>query len=217
MPRWGWSLELSSQSPSQSRVRVYPPHPHKWLRKERMSHSSSLRSLASVGAPPHSGRISMFWRHLPPSSAPTPRASLRAGRDCLRTAAGFSSQGSPPPTPPPPWKTQFRVVLILYAFSNMIMVYSLGFKPVAFVKLGAIPPPPPMVFPLTPLQALAVGLVLYLVMPRFFSEEVRKILKPHWIFAAGLVLAFFVFGYFCVFPVPFDVGEGIKTSKGLQF
>jgi len=96
------------------------------------------------------------------------------------------------------WKIQFRTVLILYAFSNMVMVYSLGVKPVALVKLGAVLDG----LLLTPLQALAVGLVLYLVMPRFYSEEVRKILKPHWIFAVGLVLAFLVFGYFCVFQIP---------------
>jgi hypothetical protein len=102
------------------------------------------------------------------------------------------------------WKTQFRVVLVLYAFSNMVMVYSLGYEPVALVKLGAVLDG----LLLTPLQALAVGLVLYLVMPRFFSEEVRKILKPHWIFAVGLVLAFLVFGYFCVFQFPSALAKG---------
>ena len=55
---------------------------------------------------------------------------------------------------------------------------------------------------LTPLQALSVGLVLYLVMPQFFSEDARRILKPHPIFAFGLLLAFVVFGYFCVARFP---------------
>ena len=92
------------------------------------------------------------------------------------------------------WQAQFRTILLVYTASNMIIVYTFGLKPIFLVKLGAILDG----LILTPLQALAVGLTLYLVMPRLFSEEARRILRPHPIFAAGLVLAFVVFGYFCI-------------------
>lgn len=100
------------------------------------------------------------------------------------------------------WKTQFRVVLVCYAVFNMIIVYTLGLRPVFLVKLGAV-------FDgllLTPLQALSVGLTLYLVMPRFFSPEARQILKPNPIFAIGLALAFVLFGYSCIFQLPRVLG-----------
>jgi len=97
------------------------------------------------------------------------------------------------------WKVQFRTVLLAYAASNMIIVYTFGLQPVFLVKVGAVLDG----LLLTPLQALAVGLTLYLVMPKLFSQEVRRILKPHPIFALGLALAFVVFGYFCVFQFPY--------------
>ncbi|MCC6696270.1 MAG: Nramp family divalent metal transporter [Candidatus Hydrogenedentes bacterium] len=96
-----------------------------------------------------------------------------------------------------PWKTQFRSVLILYAASNMIIVYTLGLKPVFLVQLSAILDG----LLLTPLQALAVGWVLYAVMPRFFSPEVRPSIRAHPVLALGLALAFVVFGYVCLFQL----------------
>jgi hypothetical protein len=56
---------------------------------------------------------------------------------------------------------------------------------------------------LTPFQALWVFLGLYVVMPKMLSADARIVLKPHWIFAAFLTAAFLVFGYFCVFQMPF--------------
>ena len=56
---------------------------------------------------------------------------------------------------------------------------------------------------LTPLQALWVGIGLYFVMPKMFNKEAAKILKPHWIFALGLGIAFIVFSYFCIFQIPY--------------
>ncbi len=93
------------------------------------------------------------------------------------------------------WKRQFRTVLVLYAISNLIIVYAFGPKPVFLVKLSAVLDG----LLLTPLQAVAVGWVLYAVMPRFFSPTVRPLIKPHPVLAVGLVLAFLVFGYVCVF------------------
>ncbi len=100
------------------------------------------------------------------------------------------------------WKTQFRFVLVLYAISNMVLVYTFQLKPVFLVRLAAVLDG----LLLTPLQALAVGLVLYLVMPKMLSKEAAQILKPSWIFAVGLALAAVIFGYFCVFQIPRVIG-----------
>lgn len=97
------------------------------------------------------------------------------------------------------WKTQFRLFLGFFFFTSMIIVYSFGLKPVFLVKLAAILEG----LLLTPFQALWVFLGLYVVMPKMLSDDAKFILKPHWIFAAFLTVAFLVFGYFCVFQMPF--------------
>lgn len=97
------------------------------------------------------------------------------------------------------WKTQFRGFLAFFLCTNMIIVFSFGFKPVFIVQLSAILDG----LLLTPLQALWVAIGLYVVMPRLFQDEAREILRPHWIFAIGLIAAFIVFGYFCVFQIPY--------------
>jgi protein-S-isoprenylcysteine O-methyltransferase Ste14 len=80
----------------------------------------------------------------------------------------------------------------------MIIVYTIGFKPVILVKLAAIMDG----LLLTPLQAVCVGIGLFFVMPRLFSRNVSRILQPNWIFGLGLLLAFLVFGYFCIYQIP---------------
>lgn len=110
--------------------------------------------------------------------------------DCVRVLFPATSRYS--------WQAQFRTVLVLYAISNLFIVYTLGLRPVFLVKLGAILDG----LVLTPLQAIAVGLTLYFVMPRFYTNEVRRILRPSPIFALGLLLAFVIFGYFCIFEIP---------------
>ena len=45
---------------------------------------------------------------------------------------------------------------------------------------------------------LAVGAGLFVVLPRLLSPEAWKVLRPNWVFAVGLLVAFLVFGYFCV-------------------
>jgi hypothetical protein len=97
------------------------------------------------------------------------------------------------------WKTQYRIFLIFFFCTNMILVYSFGLKPVFMVKLGALLDG----LLLTPLQALCLIIGLYVVMPKMLSSEARAVLRPHWIFAAGLFIAFIVFGYFCVAQMPF--------------
>jgi Mn2+/Fe2+ NRAMP family transporter len=97
------------------------------------------------------------------------------------------------------WQNQFRIFLILFLITNMVIVYSLGYKPVFLVKLGAILDG----LLLTPLQALWVGLGLYVALPRMVNERTWNIIKPNFVYAAGLLLAFLVFGYFCVFQIPY--------------
>ena len=96
------------------------------------------------------------------------------------------------------WKTQFRLFVAFFFISNILIVYTLGYQPVVLVKIGAICDG----LLLTPLQALWVALGLYVVMPKLFDKRVFGIIKPHWIFGFFLVLAFLVFGYFCVFQIP---------------
>lgn len=100
------------------------------------------------------------------------------------------------------WKRQFRLLLLVFLVTNMVIVYTFGVEPVFLVKLGAVLDG----LLLTPLQALWVLAGLYLVLPRLLSREAYEILRPHWIFAAGLIVAFLVFGYFCVFQIPYVLG-----------
>lgn len=97
------------------------------------------------------------------------------------------------------WKTQFRFFLLFFTLSNMIIVFTLGLQPVFLVKLAAVLDG----LLLTPLQALWVGLGLYVVLPRLYAPEAARVVRPHWIFAAGLIVAFLVFGYFCIFQIPY--------------
>lgn len=100
------------------------------------------------------------------------------------------------------WKAQYRAFLLFFLFTNMVIVYSMGLRPVFLVKMGAILDG----LLLTPLQALWVGIGLYFVMPKMFSEEAARVLRPHGIFAVGLFAAFVVFGYFFLFQIPYALG-----------
>jgi hypothetical protein len=97
------------------------------------------------------------------------------------------------------WKFQFRLFLLFFFVTNIIIVFTLGIKPVVLVKIGAI-------FDgllLTPLQAIWVAVGLFITLPKLLSSDAYEILKPSWVFAVMLLLAFLVFGYFCVFQIPY--------------
>jgi Mn2+/Fe2+ NRAMP family transporter len=96
------------------------------------------------------------------------------------------------------WIMQFRLFLVFFFLSNMIIVYSFNLRPVVLVKLGAILDG----LLLTPLQALWIGIGLYLVLPRLYKPEIGKKLKPGWPLGVGLAIAFLVFGYFCLIQLP---------------
>ena len=95
------------------------------------------------------------------------------------------------------WKTQYRLFLFIFFITNIIIIYSLGLKPVFIIKISAVLEG----LLLTPFQALAVLAGLVWVLPRLVSSEAFKILKPHWILLSGLAIAAIVFGYFCFFII----------------
>ena len=96
------------------------------------------------------------------------------------------------------WKKQFRFFLLFFLCANMVIVFFFEESPVVLVKISAI-------FEgllLTPVQALLVAIGLFIVMPKMLSTEAASVLKPSRIFAVGLIIAFLVFGYFCVVQMP---------------
>jgi Mn2+/Fe2+ NRAMP family transporter len=97
------------------------------------------------------------------------------------------------------WKTQFRGFLMFFLITSMLIVFTFGLKSVFIIQISAILDG----LLLTPLQAILVSVGLYFVMPKFYDKEVWEILKPHWVFAVGLIIAFIVFGYFCIFQIPY--------------
>jgi Mn2+/Fe2+ NRAMP family transporter len=96
------------------------------------------------------------------------------------------------------WKTQFRLFLLFFVCANMVIVFCFKKQPVVLVQFSAILDG----LLLTPLQAIWVAIGLFVVMPKLLSKEASRILRPNPIFAVGLIIAFLVFGYFCVFQIP---------------
>jgi Mn2+/Fe2+ NRAMP family transporter len=96
------------------------------------------------------------------------------------------------------WKTKYRFFLVVFFFTSIVIIYTLGFQPVMLVKAGAICDG----LLLTPLQAICVAIGLFYVLPKMLSSGAYRVLKPNWIFLLGLVVAFIVFAYFCIFQIP---------------
>jgi len=96
------------------------------------------------------------------------------------------------------WKRQFHFFLLFFLCANLVIIFCFKERPVVLVQLSAILDG----LLLTPLQALWVGIGLFFVMPKLLSPEAAAVLRPSKIFAVGLVVAFVVFGYFCVFQIP---------------
>jgi hypothetical protein len=97
------------------------------------------------------------------------------------------------------WRTQYRIFLFFFFISNIVIVFTLGFRPVYLVKMGAILDG----LLLTPLQAIWVAIGLFVVLPKLLPKNVATILKTHWIVAVLLIISFLVFGYFCIFQIPY--------------
>ena len=96
------------------------------------------------------------------------------------------------------WKWQFRMFLLFFLCANMVIVFCFKEKPVVLVKFAALLDG----LLLTPLQAILVAVGLFVVMPKLLSAEAARVLKPNWGFAIILVIAFLVFGYFCIVQMP---------------
>jgi len=106
------------------------------------------------------------------------------------------------------WKRQFRLFLLYFLCTNMMIVFTLGKEPVRLVRFSALLDG----IVLTSLQAICVAAGLFLVMPKLLSAEAWKILRPSWVFAAGLLVAFAVFTYFCIFQLPSSILTLLKGS-----
>jgi len=96
------------------------------------------------------------------------------------------------------WKRQFRFFLLFFLCANMVIVFLFRERPVFLVQFSALLDG----LLLTPLQAIWVAIGLFIVMPRILSKEAADVLRPSRIFAVGLIIAFLVFGYFCVVQMP---------------
>ena len=116
-----------------------------------------------------------------------PRLLADSCRICI---PGFNKQLS--------WKWQFRLFLLFFLCANMVIVFCFKEKPVILVQFAALMDG----LLLTPLQAILVAVGLFVIMPKLLSTEAARILKPNRIFAIGLVIAFLVFGYFCIIQMP---------------
>jgi hypothetical protein len=92
------------------------------------------------------------------------------------------------------WKWQYRMFLLLFFSTNMIIIHGLGSEPVAVIQLAAMLDG----ILLTALQAVWVAIGLYVVMPRILSQDAWTVLKPSKLFAVVLALAAVVFGALCV-------------------
>ncbi len=89
------------------------------------------------------------------------------------------------------WRTQFRGFLVLFFCSNMVIVYLMQRNPIAIVRTAALLDG----ILLTALQAIWVGVGLYVVLPRLLSREAWVVVRPSPVFAVGLAAAAAVFGW----------------------
>jgi Mn2+/Fe2+ NRAMP family transporter len=96
------------------------------------------------------------------------------------------------------WKTQFRMFLVFFCLTSMIVVFVFGLKPMFLLKLSSILEG----VLLTALQAIWVAVGLFVVMPKMLSKEAYAVLRPSKLFAVGLIVTFIFFGYICVTQIP---------------
>jgi len=96
------------------------------------------------------------------------------------------------------WKWQFRMFLILFFCTSILIVCVLGRQPISLLKVSSILEG----IVLIALQASAVGIGLFFIMPKMLSKEAYGVLKPGWIFAAGLLGTLVFYGYLCITQVP---------------
>ncbi|MEO1498076.1 MAG: Nramp family divalent metal transporter [Planctomycetota bacterium] len=91
-----------------------------------------------------------------------------------------------------------RAWLVFYLLTSMTVVYTLGYEPVSLVRFAAVLEG----LVLTPLQAAAMLIGLYWVLPRLFAADTAKRLTPGPTIGVLLAVSFLVFSYFCVVQLP---------------
>lgn len=96
------------------------------------------------------------------------------------------------------WKRQFHIFLVLFFCTSTFIVCVLGKQPISLLTISSIIEGVLLIA----LQAAAVGIGLFFIMPKMLSKEAYGVLKPGWIFAAGLLGTFAFYGYLCVTQVP---------------
>ncbi len=89
------------------------------------------------------------------------------------------------------WKRQFRFFVVLFFCTNMAIVYVMQKNPIGIVRTAALLDG----ILLTALQAIWVGVGLYIVMPRMLSREAWAVLRPSPLFAVGLAAGTLFFGW----------------------
>jgi hypothetical protein len=87
------------------------------------------------------------------------------------------------------WEKQFRFFLAVLLGINFLITYALGLQPVKLIQAAAFIEGVLLV----PLQAAAILIVLYVVLPRALSDDARRILRPSGIFAVVLVVCAIVY------------------------
>lgn len=96
------------------------------------------------------------------------------------------------------WKRQFHIFLVLFFCTSTLIVCVLGKQPISLLKISSILEGVLLIA----LQAAAVAFGLFFVMPKMLSKEAYSVLRPGWIFAAGLLGTLAFYGYLCVTQVP---------------
>jgi hypothetical protein len=108
------------------------------------------------------------------------------------------------------WKSQFRLFVVMFLVSGMLIVFLKGNEPIFLLKLSSIVEG----VLLTALQAMWVALGLFIVMPKLLSEEAHEVLRPNRVFAVGLLATFIAFGYICVTRIPPALAELFAKGGG---
>lgn len=100
-----------------------------------------------------------------------------------------------------------RVWLVFYLLTSMTIVFTLGYKPVELVRVSALMDG----LLLTPIQALALLIGLYVVLPKLYSPAVGRRLRPGPAIGILLTISFLVFSYFCIVQLPRVLSELLKS------
>jgi hypothetical protein len=96
------------------------------------------------------------------------------------------------------WKTQFRIFLVFFFCTSLLIVCVLGEQPISLLKISSILEGVLLIA----LQAACAGIGLYWVLPKLLSKEAYAVLKPGRVFAVGLLGTFAFYGYLCVTQIP---------------